>query len=163
MQPNHDPHRDRLIPTVIGWLASQADRWMSFCCSGKRQVARQAKDHPKAAYGLAHIPGAPRSEGSKWLEAQAHLHTTLNKSRDEKLDLADACQSYDFGKRACGMVAEFPRSMHRPGTAVLTLAGRPPVDPTKNGPLCSRPWIPPSGVGILSFCCSGKGRVARQA
>ena len=62
-----------------------------------------------AALGLAHIPGAPRSEGSKWLEAQAHLHTTLNKSRDEKLDLADACQSYDFGKRACGMVAEIPR------------------------------------------------------
>ena len=45
-------------------------------------------------------PGAARSEGSKWLEAQAHLHTTLNKSRDEKLDQAGRCQSYDFGKRA---------------------------------------------------------------
>ena len=39
----------------------------SFCCSGKRQVARQAKDHPKAAYGLAHVPGVPRSESqSGW-------------------------------------------------------------------------------------------------
>ncbi len=45
----------------------------SFCCSGKRQVARQAKDHPKAAYGLAHIPGAPRSERSKWLDRHTFI------------------------------------------------------------------------------------------
>ena len=51
-------------------------------------------------------PGAARSEGSKWLEAQAHLHTTLNKSRDEKLDQAGRCQIYDFGKRARCMGAQ---------------------------------------------------------
>ena len=51
-------------------------------------------------------PGAARSEGSKWLEAQAHLHTTLNKSRDEKLDLVRVCQSYESGKRAMVMAPE---------------------------------------------------------
>ena len=34
----------------------------------------------------------------------AHLHTTLNKSRDEKLDLAGTAPPYELGKRVVDMV-----------------------------------------------------------
>ena len=61
--------------------------WGSFCCSGQHQETRQAKDHPKAAYEAWHTAWRYPFRARRDWQSQAHLHTTLNKSRDEKLEI----------------------------------------------------------------------------
>jgi hypothetical protein len=75
----------------------------SFCCSGQHQETRQAKDHPKAAYEAWHTAWRYPFRARRDWQSQAHLHTTLNKSRDEKLEIVGAGATYAFGKRACIM------------------------------------------------------------
>ena len=72
----------------------------SFFCSGHIRKARQAKDHAEA---LPMRPGTPPLT-CPFREIQvagyAHLHTTLNKSRDEKLNRRRVGRTNDFGGRA---------------------------------------------------------------
>ena len=75
----------------------------SFCCSGQHQETRQAKDHPKAAYEAWHTAWRYPFRARRDWQSQAHLHTTLNKSRDEKLEIGGVWPTYHFGKRACIM------------------------------------------------------------
>ena len=77
--------------------------WISFCCSGQHQETRQAKDHPKAAYEAWHTAWRYPYRARRDWQSQAHLHTTLNKSRDEKLEIVGVWPAYPFGKRACIM------------------------------------------------------------
>ena len=77
--------------------------WNSFCCSGQHQETRQAKDHPKAAYEAWHTAWRYPFRARRDWQSQAHLHTTLNKSRDEKLEIVGVWPTYPFGKRACIM------------------------------------------------------------
>ena len=77
--------------------------WRSFCCSGQHQETRQAKDHPKAAYEAWHTAWRYPFRARRDWQSQAHLHTTLNKSRDEKLEIVGVWPTYPFGKRACIM------------------------------------------------------------
>ena len=90
----------RSYPDLVGLRRSRGG---SFCCSGKRQVARQAKDHPKAAYEAWHTAWRYPFRARRDWQSQAHLHTTLNKSRDEKLEIVGAGATYAFGKRDCIM------------------------------------------------------------
>ena len=71
----------------------------SFCCSGKRRVARQAKDHPEGLPTAWHTTWRSPFREKSGPGGQAHLHTTLNKSRDEKLDLAGPGCGNGSGKR----------------------------------------------------------------
>ena len=74
----------------------------SFCCSGQHQETRQAKDHPKAAYEAWHTAWRYPFRARRDWQSQAHLHTTLNKSRDEKLEIERqrVCPTYLFDKGA---------------------------------------------------------------
>ena len=71
----------------------------SFYCSGKRRVARQAKDHPEGLPTAWHTTWRSPFREKSGPGGQAHLHTTLNKSRDEKLDLAGPGCGNGSGKR----------------------------------------------------------------
>ena len=75
----------------------------SFYCSGKRRVARQAKDHPEGLPTAWHTTWRSPFREKSGPGGQAHLHTTLNKSRDEKLDLARPGSGNASGKRALVM------------------------------------------------------------
>ena len=72
----------------------------SFFCSGHIRKARQAEDHAEA---LPMKPGTPPLT-CPFREIQvagyAHLHTTLNKSRDEKLNRRRVGRGSDSGGRA---------------------------------------------------------------
>merc|ERR1711969_167769 len=82
------------------------DRSIRYFAVNNTELRDKPRTTREGCLGPGTQPGAARSEGSKWLEAQAHLHTTLNKSRDEKLDLVRVGQSYEFGKRARVMAPE---------------------------------------------------------
>ena len=71
----------------------------SFYCSGKRRVARQAKDHPEGLPTAWHTTWRSPFREKSGPGGQAHLHTTLNKSRDEKLDLGGPRCGNGSGKR----------------------------------------------------------------
>ena len=73
--------------------------YQSFYCSGKRRVARQAKDHPEGLPTAWHTTWRSPFREKSGPGGQAHLHTTLNKSRDEKLDLAGTGCGNGSGKR----------------------------------------------------------------
>ena len=93
---------------LVGWAAGvvmgfKGVACVSFCCSGQHQETRQAKDHPKAAYEAWHTAWRYPFRARRDWQSQAHLHTTLNKSRDEKLEIVGAWPTYPFGKRACIM------------------------------------------------------------
>ena len=77
-----------LRATGVWPRVSAAKLWSgSFCCSGQHQETRQAKDHPKAAYEAWHTAWRYPFRARRDWQSQAHLHTTLNKSRDEKLEI----------------------------------------------------------------------------
>ena len=61
---------------------------ISFYCNGRSPTRRQAWDHPKAALAWHYAKTCPFREIEDRISS--HLHTTLNKSRDEKLMLAPA-------------------------------------------------------------------------
>ena len=88
---------------VVCCFRASAVCWGSFCCSGQHQETRQAKDHPKAAYEAWHTAWRYPFRARRDWQSQAHLHTTLNKSRDEKLEIVGVWPTYPFGKRACIM------------------------------------------------------------
>ena len=76
----------------VGWAAGVAMGFkgvvcVSFCCSGQHQETRQTKDRPKAAYEAWHTAWRYPFRARRDWQSQAHLHTTLNKSRDEKLEI----------------------------------------------------------------------------
>ena len=114
LQIHGSPVRIRLYPSFwIGDRSLQKMRTLtisrkiqflftSFYCNGRSPARRQAWDHPKAALAWHLAKTCPFREIEDRISS--HLHTTLNKSRDEKLDLAGAGSPYDFGKRAPDMV-----------------------------------------------------------
>ena len=100
------------MPRRVGGVSSSTDLLgvlESFCCSGQHQETRQTKDHPKAAYEAWHTAWRYPFRARRDWQSQAHLHTTLNKSRDEKLEIVGAWPTYPFGKRAC-IMGEDPQS-----------------------------------------------------
>ena len=70
----------------------------SFYCNGRSPARRQAWDHPKAALAWHLAKTCPFREIQ--VAGYAHLHTTLNKSRDEKLKSCRVGRTNDFGERA---------------------------------------------------------------
>ena len=107
-----DPAGCLLVRPQIGPVDGVWDRFWdsesvvgcgSFCCSGQHQETRQAKDHPKAAYEAWHTAWRYPFRARRDWQSQAHLHTTLNKSRDEKLEIGGVWPTYHFGKRGCIM------------------------------------------------------------
>ena len=99
----------------------------SFFCSGHIRKARQAKDHAEA---LPMRPGTPPLT-CPFREIQvagyAHLHTTLNKSRDEKLKSRRVGRGSDFGGRAGVMGWRRPTGKHsRAGSRIDASKMAPP-------------------------------------
>ena len=70
---------------------------ISFYCNGRSPTRRQAWDHPKAALAWHYAKTCPFRENVDRISS--HLHTTLNKSRDEKLMLAPTVLVSDTGRR----------------------------------------------------------------
>ena len=103
-------------------LSSGAVCCGSFCCSGQHQETRQAKDHPKAAYEAWHTAWRYPFRARRDWQSQAHLHTTLNKSRDEKLEIVGVWPTYPFGKRAC-IMGEGPNPAACVGNRTRSCAG----------------------------------------
>ena len=95
MQIHGSPVRIRLYPSF--WIRDRSLQKMrtltisrkiqvlftSFYCNGRSPARRQAWDHPKAALAWHLTKTCPFREIEDRISS--HLHTTLNKSRDEKL------------------------------------------------------------------------------
>ena len=96
LSTQHPTYNPGASITICG---TKAYRDRSFCCSGKRRVARQAKDHPEGLPTAWHTTWRSPFREKSGPGGQAHLHTTLNKSRDEKLDLAGPGCGNGSGKR----------------------------------------------------------------
>ena len=155
----------------MGASSIDAVVWGSFCCSGQHQETRQAKDHPKAAYEAWHTAWRYPFRARRDWQSQAHLHTTLNKSRDEKLEIVGVWPTYPFGKRAC-IMGVGPNPAAGVGNRTRCCAGsgggptgcllvRPRIGPVDG--VWDWFWVSESDVGCGSFCCSGQRQETRQA
>ena len=95
LQIHGSPVRIRLYPSF--WIRDRSVQkrriitisrkiqflFTSFYCNGRSPARRQAWDHPKAALAWHLAKTCPFREIEDRISS--HLHTTLNKSRDEKL------------------------------------------------------------------------------